>query len=140
MIVQLDDLNKEMGQVEAAVKEALSLAKQKGASDAECSISQTSGISVGTRLGEVETVEFNQDGALGITVYRGNQKGSASTTDLSKHAIEAAVENAMEKARTLSEAAGVGLRRGFTVRSPGAGSRTPTSRIGTRPVGTKPFD
>ena len=59
MIVQLDDLNKEMGQVEAAVKEALSLAKQKGASDAECSISQTSGISVGTRLGEVETVEFN---------------------------------------------------------------------------------
>ena len=102
MIVQLDDLNKEMGQVEAAVKEALSLAKQKGASDAECSISQTSGISVGTRLGEVETVEFNQDGALGITVYRGNQKGSASTTDLSKHAIEAAVEKACDIARFTS--------------------------------------
>ena len=53
-------------------------------------------------MGEVETVEFNQDGALGITVYRDHQKGSASTTDLSTEAIRAAVNKACEIARHTS--------------------------------------
>ena len=57
---------------------------------------------MGTRLGEVETVEFNQDGALGITVFRGQQKGSASTTDLTEKAIRAAVEKANDIARFTS--------------------------------------
>ena len=102
MIVQLSDLQVQMKQVETAVKEALRLAEAKGVSSAECSISHSSGISVGTRLGEVETVEFNQDGALGISVYRGHQKGSASTTDLSEQAISAAVDKACDIARFTS--------------------------------------
>ena len=93
------ELNADMEQVEAAVREALSYAKQLGASAAECAISRSRGINVGTRMGEVETVEFNQDGALGITLYRGQQKGSASTTDLSPSAIRASVEKANDIAR-----------------------------------------
>jgi Predicted Zn-dependent proteases and their inactivated homologs len=49
----------------------------------EVSINQSTGISVSTREGDTENVEFNSDGALGITVYQNQRKGSASTSDLS---------------------------------------------------------
>jgi PmbA protein len=99
---EVKQLNAEMTEVKAAVADALSYAQRLGASAVECAISRSRGIHVGTRLGEVETVEFNQDGALGITCYRGQQKGSASTTDLSPAAIHAAVEKANEIARFTS--------------------------------------
>ena len=78
---QLSELQQQLDDVELAVQYALELAAKEGTSAAECSISKSAGISVGTRMGDVETVEFNQDGALGISVYRDHQKGSASTTD-----------------------------------------------------------
>lgn len=72
--------------LEQAVAQALELAR--AASDAEeVAISKTTGISVSTRYGEVENVEFNSDGALGMTVYHQQRKGSASSTDLSSEAI-----------------------------------------------------
>lgn len=52
---------------------------------------------------EVENVEFNSDGALGITVYRGQRKGSASTSDLSEKAIAQTVAAALDIARYTSE-------------------------------------
>jgi len=100
--LQRAELQQQMQQVEDAVAEALAIAGKLGATSAECSISKSSGISVGTRMGEVETVEFNQDGALGISVYRDHQKGSASTTDLSSEAIHAAVKKACEIAKHTS--------------------------------------
>jgi len=102
MIPDIKELNIELHDVEEAVAEAIQYAEKLGASAAECSISRSSGINVGTRLGEVETVEFNQDGALGITVFRAQQKGSASTTDLTPAAIRAAVEKANDIARFTS--------------------------------------
>lgn len=54
-------------------------------------------------MGEVENVEFNSDGALGITVYRGQRKGSASTSDLSEAAIEQTVIAALDIAHYTSE-------------------------------------
>lgn len=63
--------------LEEAVSTALELAAGKS-DDAEVSVSKTTGIDVSTRYGEVENVEFNSDGALGITVYHQNRKGSAS--------------------------------------------------------------
>ena len=99
---QLSELQQQLDDVELAVQYALELAAKEGTSAAECSISKSAGISVGTRMGEVETVEFNQDGALGISVYRDHQKGSASTTDLSREAIAAAVKKAAEIARYTS--------------------------------------
>ncbi|MEQ4794800.1 DNA gyrase modulator, partial [Klebsiella variicola subsp. variicola] len=57
---------------------------------------------VSTRYGEVENVEFNSDGALGITVYQQQRKGSASSTDLSADAIKRAVQAAVDIARYTS--------------------------------------
>lgn len=109
MTPSIPELQAELEQVKEAVAEALQQAELAGASSAECAISRSQGISVGTRMGDVETVEFNQDGALGITFYRGQQKGSASTTDLSPAAIRAAVTKAGEIARYTSADPHAGL-------------------------------
>ncbi|MDV7105947.1 metalloprotease PmbA [Vibrio sp. TH_r3] len=88
--------------LELAVEKALTLAT--GVADAaEVAINKTTGISVSTRMCEVENVEFNSDGALGITVYRGQCKGSASTSDLSERAIQQTVEAALDIAKYTSE-------------------------------------
>ncbi|HIF9209540.1 metalloprotease PmbA [Photobacterium damselae] len=89
-------------ELEAAVAKALEMAGQK-ADAAEVAINKTTGISVSTRLSEVENVEFNSDGALGITVYRGQRKGSASTSDLSENAIAQTVAAALDIASYTSE-------------------------------------
>jgi len=88
--------------LEQAVATALELAKA-GTDGAEVAVTRTTGISVSTRYGEVENVEFNSDGALGITVYHKNCKGSASSTDLSPDAIKRTVQAAMDIARYTSE-------------------------------------
>ncbi|TRW50569.1 metalloprotease PmbA [Aliidiomarina halalkaliphila] len=98
-----------MDQAIDAVEAAIRQAKKRGASAAECAISHSRGLSVSTRLAEVETVEFNQDGSLGITVYRGQRKGSASTSDLSAEAVRAAVEKADAIARFTSDDPCAGL-------------------------------
>ncbi len=79
----------EIAEVKDAVSQVLAHAKQLGASSAEASMNRTRGLSVETRHGEVETVEFNQDGGLGISIYVGQRKGSASTADLSPAALNA---------------------------------------------------
>ncbi|PLV59548.1 metalloprotease PmbA [Erwinia sp. E602] len=87
--------------LEQAVATALELA-QAGSDGAEVAVSKTTGISVSTRYSEVENVEFNSDGALGITVYHQNRKGSASSTDLSPEAIKRTVQAAIDIARYTS--------------------------------------
>lgn len=72
------------------------IAKAKSRVDSVAvSINQSTGINVSTRLGEPETVEFNSDGALAITVYQNQQKGSASTNDLSPKAIAQTIDMAV---------------------------------------------
>lgn len=72
------------------------IAKAKSRVDSVAvSINQSTGINVSTRLGEPETVEFNSDGALAITVYQNQRKGSASTNDLSPKAIEQTIDMAV---------------------------------------------
>lgn len=93
----------EIDEVKQAVAEVLAHAKQLGASSAEASMSRTKGLSVETRHSEVETVEFNQDGGLGISLYFGQRKGSASTADLSPQALRRTVEAAADIARYTSE-------------------------------------
>ena len=98
-----DPLFKRLDEVKTAVSEALDYAKELGATSAEAAMSSTSGLSVSTRLGELETIEYNQDGALGISVYVGNKKGSASTADLSPSALKMVVSKAVEIAKYTSE-------------------------------------
>lgn len=89
-------------ELEAAVAKALDMASAQ-ADAAEVAITKSTGLSVSTRMCEVENVEFNSDGALGITVYRGQRKGSASTSDLSEKAIQQTVLAALDIAQFTSE-------------------------------------
>ncbi|HHF0367796.1 metalloprotease PmbA [Haemophilus influenzae] len=91
-----------------AVSFAVELATKYGAS-AEVAVTKVSGLSVSTRLQEIENVEFTNDGALGISVYMGQQKGNASTSDLSEGAIRNAVEAALSIAKYTSPDEWTGL-------------------------------
>jgi len=81
----------------------LEQAKKNGASQAEAGANVESGLSVTVRLGEVETIEHNRDKGVGVTVYFGHRKGSASTTDYSEQAIIDTVNAACDIARYTSE-------------------------------------
>ncbi|HHF3442351.1 TPA: metalloprotease PmbA, partial [Haemophilus influenzae] len=74
----------------------------KAGASAEVAVTKVSGLSVSARLQEIENVEFTNDGALGISVYMGQQKGNASTSDLSESAIKNAVEAALAIAKYTS--------------------------------------
>ncbi len=96
------DINQQIDTVKERVEKVLLLAKSLGADGAEVAMSRQSGLSVNTRLGEVENVEFTNDGALGLTVYCEGRKGSASTADLSEKALTQAVEAAVNIAKYTS--------------------------------------
>ncbi|WP_100643553.1 metalloprotease PmbA [Alteromonas facilis] len=96
-------IEQQLDEIKAKVADALALAVQKGATHAEASMSRVEGIAVSARLGEVENVEFNNDGGLGISVYVGQCKGSASTADLSADALRQTVEKAVDIAKYTSE-------------------------------------
>lgn len=78
---------------------ALDRAKALGATAADVEISTSTGQNVTVRLGEVETIEHNRDKGLGVSVYLGQQRGNASTTDLSRDAITRTVEAALAIAK-----------------------------------------
>lgn len=82
-----------------SVEVAIKAAKRAGASSAEANLGIDSGISVSVRNGSIETLEYHKDKGLGITVYMGQSKGSASTSDLSEKAIKETVKIASEIAR-----------------------------------------
>jgi len=92
-----------------AAQRALDASKRHGATDAEVEVSAAVGQSVTVRRGEVETVEYNRDKGLGITVYIGKRRGNASTSDLSADAIDRTVAAACAIARHTAEDAAVGL-------------------------------
>jgi PmbA protein len=93
----------------AVARRALEIAREKGASDAEVEVSAAVGQSVTVRRGEVETVEYNRDKGLGITVYLGQRRGNASTSDLSPEAVARTVEAACAIARHTAEDEAAGL-------------------------------
>lgn len=83
--------------------DVLAEAKSQGASSAEAGVSFGAGLSVTVRLGEVETLEFNRDRGLAVTVYFGQRKGSASTSDWSAAAVRETVAAACDIARFTAE-------------------------------------
>jgi PmbA protein len=95
--------------LESIIERALEEARTRGASQAEAAVSQDTGLSVGVRLGEVETLEHQRDRSMGITVYFGQRKGSASTADFSLDAVRATVAKACSIARFTAEDACSGL-------------------------------
>jgi PmbA protein len=96
-------------QFEYLVDYAIAHAKKLGATDVGAEASEGCGLSVSVRKGELENVERNRDKSLGVTVYVGNRRGNASTSDFSEAAIERTVQAAYDIARFTAEDPVAGL-------------------------------
>src|SRR3954471_11090654 len=90
-------------QLKQLSRDVLDYAKQQGASDASVEISEGGGLSVSVRKGNIETIEQNKDKGMGVTVYCGQRRGNASTSDFSPAALRATVEAAWNIARFTAE-------------------------------------
>jgi len=91
------------------VGRALAHARALGASDAAAEVSESQGLSVTVRKDDVETVEQTRDRSLDVTVYAGQRRGSASTSDFSDAALRETVEAAWHIARHTAEDPAAGL-------------------------------
>ena len=80
-------------------QDLIQYARKQGASACAAEVSDGFGQAVSVRQGEVETIEYNRDKGLGITVYIGQQRGSASTSDFSAQAVRDTVDAALNIAR-----------------------------------------
>lgn len=107
-LVTKQELQTQEQELRQAVEFALNFAKKAGA-EAEVSVTKVAGLSVSSRLEQVENIEFNNDGSLGISVYLGKRKGNASTSDLQTASIQRAVESALAIAKYTSEDECTGL-------------------------------
>ncbi len=96
-------------QFRTLVDDALQLARRLGASDAAAEVSEGVGLSVSVRKGEIENVERNRDKSMGITVYVGQRRGNASTSDFSAAGLEQTVRAAHDIARFTAEDPAAGL-------------------------------
>lgn len=98
-----------ISELQDVVSLALEEARRRGASQSEVDASLNRGLTITVRLGEVETVEYQRDRGLNVTVYFGQRKGSASTADLSAQAVRDTVEKAATIARYTAEDPYAGL-------------------------------
>jgi PmbA protein len=96
-------------QFQTLIEDSLALAKKLGASDAAAEVSEGAGLSVSVRLGEIENVERNRDKSIGVTVYLGQRRGNASTSDFSPQALKQTVQAAYDIARFTAEDSAAGL-------------------------------
>ena len=104
---------------EGLVDQALAHAKKLGATDAGADASEGCGLSVSVRKGELETVERNRDKSLGVTVYVGQRRGNASTSDFSEEAVKRTVQAAYDIARFTAEDPTAGLPDAEDIALPG---------------------
>ena len=90
-------------QLKQLARDVLGYAKEMGGTDAAVEISEGSGLSVTVRRGKIETIEQNKDKGVGVTVYLGQKRGNASTSDFSASSLRATVEAAYNIARFTAE-------------------------------------
>ena len=88
-----------LAQLQEMSETVLRLAKEAGASAAEAEVSLGFGQNVSVRMNETETIEYNRDKGVSVSVYFGQQKGHASTSDLSPQALQDTVAAACNIAR-----------------------------------------
>lgn len=108
-MAQAFDASAQQALLTLRAESALAMAKRMGADAAEVGASVDQGIGVSVRQGEVETVELSRDQGIAITVYVGQRKGSASSTDASEASLQATVEKALAIARYTGEDPSAGL-------------------------------
>ncbi len=87
----------------------LELARAGGATAAETEVSEGFGQTVTVRMGEVETLEYNRDKGISVTVYLGQRKGHAASSDFSEDALRRMVDKALAIARYTAEDECAGL-------------------------------
>ncbi len=87
----------------------LAVARAGGATAVETEVSQAVGQSVTVRNGEVETIAYNRDKGIGVTVFIGQRRGHASTADFAPEALEASVAKALSIARHTAQDPAAGL-------------------------------
>ena len=97
------------GELERLAAATLAAARAGGATSAETEVSQAIGQSVTVRNGEVETIAYNRDKGIGVTVFIGQRRGHASTADFAPEAVEAAVAKALSIARHTAQDPAAGL-------------------------------
>jgi PmbA protein len=96
-------------QFQQIVEDCLALARRIGASDASVEVSEGAGLSVSVRKGELENVERNRDKSVGVSIYVGQRRGNASSSDFSAAALEQTVRAAYDIARFTAEDPAAGL-------------------------------
>ncbi len=87
---------KSTDELSGIMQNVLERARHHGATDASVAVNHDSGFSVDVRMREVETVTFSEDRGVGVTVYIGSRKGSASSSDTSPAALDAMVAAAID--------------------------------------------
>jgi PmbA protein len=90
-------------------RQVLDHARRLGATACETDVSEGFGQSVTVRRQEVETIEYNRDKGVGVTVYLGTRRGHASTSDFAPEALRTTVEAALSIARFTAEDPCAGL-------------------------------
>ncbi len=113
----------EQAQFQQIVEDTLKIAQGLGASDAGAEVSEGVGLSVSVRKGELENVERNRDKSLGVSVYLGQRRGNASTSDFSAEAIRRTVQAAYDIARFTAEDPAAGLPEGDDLASAAEAAR-----------------
>ena len=110
-------------QFQQILEDTLSQARRLGASDAGAEVSEGVGLSVSVRMGELENVERNRDKSLGVSVYLGQRRGNASTSDFSAAAIARTVQAAYDIARFTAEDPAAGLPDAADLATPDEAAR-----------------
>jgi PmbA protein len=105
----VDDSLERLQRLSATAEQLLGRCKAAGASQAEVTCNEDSGLAVNVRMGEVETVEATRDRGIAVTVYFGQRKGSASTADLRGESLSATVAQACAIAKHTEDDPAAGL-------------------------------
>jgi PmbA protein len=108
-IAFVDDSLERLQRLSGVARRLLEQARAAGASQAEVTCNEDSGLAVNVRMGEVETVEATRDRGIAVTVYFGRRKGSASTADLRDASLQATVAQACAIAKFTEDDAAAGL-------------------------------
>ena len=105
----VDDSQARLDRLSELARDLLARARAQGATQAEVTCSEDRGLNVNVRMGGVESVESNRDRSIGLTVYFGQRKGSASTADLRSDSLDATVAQACAIARHTEDDPAAGL-------------------------------
>jgi PmbA protein len=104
-----DDSRERLARLSDVAQQLLARARAAGADQCEVTCNEDAGLAVNVRMGDVETVEATRDRGVGVTVYFGKRKGSASTADLREDSLVATVAQACAIARHTEEDPAAGL-------------------------------